>query len=205
MNLINAAFDKLAGGKLVAYAYLLDFDAAPNSANSTLGAYYTGAASDILYKLEFAQQSDYADSTPSFDATYSLLELGYKFSADTKVFVAIETLGSDSGTAAFQTPLATKHAFNGWADKFLITPANGLVDSYVKVVSSVAGVGLVGMYHDFSADNGSADYGTELDLQAIKKLDDTFTALVKYASYSADTFSTDTDKIWLQLEMALKQ
>ena len=35
-------------------------------------------------------------------------------------------LGSDGGVAAFQTPLATLHAFNGWADLFLTTPARGL-------------------------------------------------------------------------------
>ena len=33
-----------------------------------------------------------------------------------------------NGTVALQTPLATLHAFNGWADKFLSTPANGLRD-----------------------------------------------------------------------------
>jgi hypothetical protein len=204
-NLLNASFGNIAGGKLVAYAYLLDDDATPNAATSTLGAYYSGAVSSLLYRLEYAKQSDYADRTTSFDASYTMLELGYKLSADTKVFVAMETLGSDNGASAFQTPLATKHAFNGWADKFLATPANGLVDTYLKAVTKVAGVGLVAVYHDFSSDQGSTDYGAELDLLASKKLNDTFTVLAKYASYSADSFSADTDKIWLQLEMKLKQ
>ena len=31
-----------------------------------------------------------------------------------------------------QTPLATLHAFNGWADMFLTTPANGLQDLYFR-------------------------------------------------------------------------
>lgn len=208
-NLINAAFSGIGGGKLTSYAYLLENDGAPNSATSTLGLRYKGALDKFLYTVEYAKQSDSGDSTLSFDVDYILAELGYKIADNTKAFIAIETLGSDGGTVSFQTPLATKHAFNGWADKFLATPGTGLTDTYLKVVSKVAGIKLVGMYHDFSSDFGSTDYGTELDLLAVKKIDKIFTVLVKYASYSADVLagplSKDTDKIWLQLEMKLKQ
>lgn len=117
----------------------------------------------------------------------------------------METLDSDGGAYGFQTPLATKHAFNGWADKFLATPTGGLTDTYLKVVSKLGGVKVVAMYHDFSSDFGSTDYGTELDLVVVKKIDKHFKVLAKYASYSADNFSADTDKLWLQLEMKLKQ
>ena len=34
--------------------------------------------------------------------------------------------GADVPNHAFQTPLATLHAFQGWADKFLTTPAAGV-------------------------------------------------------------------------------
>ncbi len=44
--------------------------------------------------------------------------------------VGYELLGSDDGVAAFQTPLATLHKFNGFADQFLVTPAGGLQDIY---------------------------------------------------------------------------
>ena len=56
---------------------------------------------------------------------------------------------------------------------------------------------MLGVYHDFSADEGSADYGTELDLLAAKKLSKNYSVGVKYASYSADSVATDTDKLWL--------
>ena len=205
IQLINANLKKLGSGNLTAYAYLLDFDAAPNTATSTFGVRYKGAADKLLYTLEYAKQQDYADNAGSFDADYLFAEVGYKVAEKTKVFLAMETLGSDGGAVAFQTPLATKHAFNGWADKFLATPATGLTDTYVKVVSWVEGIKLVGIYHDFSADSGSANYGTELDLLAVKKLNKTYSLLAKYASYSADTFSVDTDKFWLQLNMKLSQ
>jgi hypothetical protein len=122
-----------------------------------------------------------------------------------KLFLGYEVLGSDNGTVALQTPLATKHAFNGWADLFLTTPANGLVDTYLKAVTSFSGAELIVMYHDYSADYISSDYGTELNLQLVKPFDKNIKGIIKYADYSADTFSTDTTKIWLELDMAFAQ
>lgn len=204
INLVNAAFSNIGGGKLSVYAYLLDFDSAPNSATSTLGLRYAGAMNDFLYTLEFANQSDYADNASDLNADYLFFEIGYKIGANTKAFIAMEQLGSDNGTASFQTPLATKHAFNGWADKFLTTPNSGLQDQYIKLVTKLNTVSITGMYHDFSSDFGSIDYGTELDAQAVYPINGTFKALIKYASYNADSFSADTSKLWLQLEMTLK-
>ena len=76
---------------------------------------------------------------------------------------------------------------------------------YLKAVSTIKDVKVVGMYHDFSSNDCGASLGTELDLVAIKKNNKTTIAILKYASYSADTFSTDTTKSWLQLKIALKQ
>ncbi|MFV4641100.1 hypothetical protein ACNJUF_21330, partial [Mycobacterium tuberculosis] len=45
------------------------------------------------------------------------------------VTAGYEKLGGD-GVHAFQTPMATLHKFNGWADLFLVTPAGGLQDWY---------------------------------------------------------------------------
>src|SRR3546814_1461069 len=39
-----------------------------------------------------------------------------------------EVLGSDAGVFAFQTPLATLHKFQGWADLFLTTHSAGVRD-----------------------------------------------------------------------------
>ena len=205
-NLINAGFSGIGPGKLTAYAYMLSNDGAAASETQTLGLRYKGKSSGVLYTAEFATYSDTGDNPSSFDSDYTFLELGYKFSDKITAFIASETLGADDGvTGEFETPLATKHAFNGWADKFLNTPATGLVDNYIKVVSKVAGVKIVGMYHDYSADFGSADYGTELNLVVVKKLDKNFTVLGKYASYDADSFSADTEKLWFQVQYKLAQ
>src|SRR5690606_12592617 len=92
----------------------------------------------VLYSAEYALQK--ADN---FDASYLALEGGVLVQGVT-LALGYESLGSDDGAYGFQTPLATKHAFNGWADKFLIsTPVDGLTDTYVKVATAVAGVNLL--------------------------------------------------------------
>lgn len=198
-HLLNIAYSGLAAGKLSAYGYFLDLTNAPAASNSTLGIRFAGGtkvsdAVKALYTLEYAKQSDYKEGASTIDADYNLIELGADVGGITAM-VGYEVLGAK--TSAFSTPLATLHAFNGWADKFLATPANGLVDTYLSVEGKVADVKLQAVYHDFSADVGGASYGTEIDLLAARKFGKNYTVLAKYASYSADTFATDTDKMWL--------
>ena len=198
-HLINIAYSGFAAGKLSAYGYLLDLTNTPAASNSTLGLRFAGGAkvSDgvkAIYTLEYAKQGNYKGGASTIDADYKLVELGTEFSGVTAMF-GHEVLGSK--TSAFSTPLATLHAFNGWADKFLTTPVNGLVDNYLSVEGKVTDVKLQAVYHTFAADVGGASYGTEIDLQAAKKFGTHYTLSVKYASYSADTFATDTKKMWL--------
>ncbi|ALP53796.1 hypothetical protein Tel_12005 [Candidatus Tenderia electrophaga] len=198
-HLLNIAYSGFGAGKLTGYGYFLELVDNPSASQATLGLRFAGdtpVSQEVkaLYTLEFAQQSDYADGAATIDADYSLVEVGAAVSGVT-VKLGLETLGGD-GTYAFSTPLATLHAFNGWADKFLATPVNGLVDTYVSVSGKLSGVKLMGVYHDFSADTGGGDYGTELDLLAAKTFGN-YTVLAKYAAYSADSFATDTDKMWL--------
>ena len=86
-----------------------------------------------------------------------------------------EVLSGESGTftattnPAFQTPLATLHKFQGWADKYLTTPSAGIEDSYVGVNGSLAGWNGQAVWHDLKAEATSHDYGTELDLSVSRK------------------------------------
>lgn len=189
--------------KLSGYAYLIDTD--DSTADSqTLGARLAGKAklSDsfgLMYHLEAADQSDYADAK-DIGGSYYHVKVGANFSG-VKVFVAQELLGGD-GKSSFQTPLATKHAYNGFADKFLTTPVNGLSDTYIKVATKVSGVKLAAFYHDFKSDKGGINYGSEVDLVAAMKVAKIYTIGAKYANYSADQFATDTSKIWVWAGMA---
>ena len=89
---------------------------------------------------------------------------------------------------------------NGWADKFLATPAAGLNDAYVGVKGTLGKWKWNVLYHDFSAQSGSVDYGNEIDASITRKFKQHFSVLLKVALFDTDSPAFgDTSKIWLQL------
>lgn len=201
-HLLNASYNWMPALQSTVYMYRLHDNQQfndPAKDNETAGLRLNGSIDagkiTLRYAAEFARQS-----ALDFDVNYGLAELGLSVS-HYKVAVGMEWLGSDAGNYAFQTPLATKHAFNGWADKFLTTPANGLRDSYISAGFAMAGVTLLLAYHDFDADEGGADYGEEIDAMASYRVNKNLNLGVKYAAYQADSFSSDTDKVWLWSEL----
>lgn len=204
-HLLNLGY-KTPFGQLSAYAYLLENEDVDDDGLDTYGLRFSGKAevnSDLkaLYTLEYATQ-DKESAAGDNDADYMNLEAGAEFKGVTAKF-GYEVLGSDDGAYGFSTPLATLHKFNGWADQFLGTPAQGLVDMSVSVSGKLAGVKLMAVYHEFEADdesNGVDDLGSELDLLVAKKFSDNYSGGIKYAAYSAGDDAAgkvDTDKAWL--------
>jgi hypothetical protein len=196
-HLLNGAFNVNKNHKVSAFAYVLDFDTAAALSSSTYGLAYSGKVSAINLAASYAVQTDNGDNANDYSADYYNVEAGTKLS-NVNVKVGIEVLGNDNGVG-FTTPLATLHKFNGFADKFLSTPATGLQDVYLTVNTKVNSVKLVATYHDFSSDVDSIDYGTELDLIAAYNVNKHYSLLAKYATYSADDYSVDSDKLWLMV------
>ncbi len=193
-HLLNVSY-KTSMGKLVGYAYLLEVDEGVSNGLDTYGVSFNGKKDKFSYAVEVATQSD--DVTDA-DTTYFKLEGAYKFDKLTAK-LGYESLGSDNGVG-FQTPLATLHKFNGWADQFLGTPGSGLEDVYVTLAGKVMGGKLSATYHDFSSEEGSIDFGSEFDVVYAKGFAKHYKAGIKYAAYSAgDTASgkVDTDKLWV--------
>jgi len=204
-HILNASYAGWAAGTLTGYAYLLDFANAAANACATTGASFAGSRPlddglQLTYRLEAATQSDYGASTLSYSATYTALEAGLAVKANSLVF-GHEVLGSDHNVG-FKTPLATLHAWNGWADLFLATPGAGLRDTYAKATASLpAGFALTAFHHWFEADAGGARYGREVDLQLTRKFGTHFTALIKYADFRRDLATLpDVKKVWAQVE-----
>lgn len=209
--ILNAEYTGFSLGKLTAYGFAMDFKDAPafGLSNRTFGLRFEGkkavgsGGAKVLYDAEIATQSDYEDNPNSYTSEYYRLGAGV---ADRGAVVKLnyEVLGSDNGVG-FQTPLATLHKFNGWADVFLNTPATGLEDIYASASykfgaqSPLAGWKFDAIYHDFSANTGGADYGTETDLQVTRAFREHYYAGLKFADYRADSFSTDTQKVWFTL------
>lgn len=191
-------------GSLNAYGHFLENQDVPKSSHRNLGLRFSGGHSvskliELLYAAEFATQQDFKDGSDFIDADYHLLELGCRWNTFTAK-AGYEELGGN-GDYSFLTPFATLHAFNGWADKFLSTPINGLVDKYILLSSQIQLGGrsltLKAIYHDFKSDNNSIDYGTELDLLAQIKLCKECSLIMKYADYSAHDYAKDTKKFWI--------
>ncbi|MFT4938675.1 MAG: hypothetical protein ACI88A_001704 [Paraglaciecola sp.] len=180
--------------KLSAYAYNLDFDTALALSSRTIGLTYDGQISTLNVHAAYASQADAGDNPVDYSADYIALEVGTTVSS-IKLALGYELLGSDNAKG-FATPLATLHKFQGFADKFLATPTNGVEDIYLKVSTKYNKLGLSAVWHELSSDSTNIDYGSELDLTASYPLADKIGILLKYANFSADDFATDTSKLW---------
>ena len=102
--------------------------------------------------MEYARQENYGDNPNNYSADYILLEAALTAKGITGT-LGYEVLGSHS-VQAFQTPLATLHAFQGWADKFVVTPAAGIEDFYVSVAPAFRGATVSLFYHRFNTEAG---------------------------------------------------
>ena len=201
-HLVNLQYTGLPIGKLEGYGYFLEYEDAPANSSQTLGLRLSGGQKvnddlKVIYTAEYANQSDYADSTIE-DQNYYLAELGGKYKGWLAKF-SYEVQEGD-GTSSFKTPLGTNHAFQGWADTFLSTPSAGLEDMYFTVAGKVLGAKVVAVYHDFETDEGGVDAGDELDLLVAKKFMKHYTVGLKYADYDAGDASlgkVDTEKFWV--------
>lgn len=212
-------------GKITGFNYLLKFDpltqadfpgltaaqAAPLNptrvSTSTYGLRFAGEKAlnkiKLGYTASLARQKDAGQNPFEFTLDYRFAELTGTYRQFT-LGAGYEVL-EGNGTVGFSTPLATLHKFNGWADKFLTTPANGLEDRYVSAGVTFKGVGpldtlaAVASYHTYDAQHISQSYGDEANIQVQGKWQ-RVSLLLKYADYQADKLLTDTTKWWAQVE-----
>ncbi len=201
-HLLNARVDLDENFKVIGYAYLIDNDDASPASTDTFGLRIEGGldlgAGKLALLGEVATQSDAGDNAASFDTDYYRLQAIWKGGLWT-AGLGYEVLGSDNGQG-FRTPLATLHAFNGWADQFLGTPPDGLEDLYFRLGAKVAKWSFEGRYHDFGAEATSEDYAREIDLVAKRPLGERYDLLLKAAFFDAKSANfEDVTKFWLML------
>ncbi|MBM0105171.1 hypothetical protein JM946_10435 [Steroidobacter sp. S1-65] len=218
--LANAAY-RSAIGKLSAFGYWLDFDAAAGLqggldptrvSNETFGVRLTGeqplSKFQVAYAATVARQSDHGSNPFAFDLDYYSVELTGTY-RQYSMTLGQEVMEGD-GTVGFATPLATMHRFHGWADKFLTTPANGIDDRYVslgylaKGVAALDDLSATVVYRDFESERLAQDLGDEIDLQLQARYR-RFVGLLKVALYESHEGRTpaayqDTTKFWAQLD-----
>jgi hypothetical protein len=197
--------------KVVGYVYLLDIDPQAgygagktvNNSSNSLGVEYDGSFGLFSLGAALALQTDAGNSTLNYSANYYRIDLLLKLQP-VNLYAGYEVLGGDNGTG-FATPLATLHKFQGWADKFLTTPGDGIKDFYIGVNGMAGPVKLGAVYHDFQAESSAADFGSEIDLIATWSVNKQFSFEAKYADFSTNDSSRfqDTTKGWLTLQLKL--
>ncbi len=202
-HIFNGQYRGLSFGKLEAFAYLIDLQNSDANSNQTYGARFDGKypineSIDALYALEGAYQEDYGDNPNDMDSYYFLGEIGAGFKLANPYVKTVtfkfdyEILSGDGGADRFITPLATGHAFQGWADRFLNTPGDGIHDYYFSGILAGMGAKLITVYHFLESDNNDYDYGEELDVLGTYTFKEHYIFGLKYAYYMADENASNT-------------
>lgn len=209
-HFLRADWNFMEKQTITAFAYLLDIDADPNYAagksagnsSDSYGVQYQGSFGPVSLKAAYASQQEAGDNPVDYDADYYMLEGAFKFTGLTAT-LGYEVLAAGDGVG-FKTPFATLHKFQGWADQFLVTPADGIEDLYIGLAGAVGPVKLAGFYHDFQASESSEDWGTELDLVGTWPVTGNLSLQLKYAGFSADSDSYgDVDKLWFTVQFKI--
>ena len=214
-GLLNLGYQTKKAGKITAFSYLLDFEniaavpAAVRDSTSTYGLRWAGDAPvgkvKLGYSLSLAKQTDYADNPLDFDLGYQFAELTATYKQFSLGY-GMEVL-EGNGVKGFTTPLATLHKFNGWADKFLATPPNGIEDRFFTAGVTLKGalgldsLALAASHHDYDAERIGADYGWEINLSLAAKYKK-MNFMLKFADFDEGVLpaARNTQKVWGQVE-----
>jgi len=196
-------------GAVAAYVLALDFQNSPRNSHLTYGVRWSRPFNlgDWRAKLglEGARQVDFGENLTEFTVHYAktLASVGR---GPIDVTFTGEWLEGD-GVRGFETPLATLHAFQGFADLFLVTPADGLRDFNVSMTWKLPNppVGqafsLLVRGHSFTDDDGSALFGREFNALARLKMNAWLTLELRSAVFGGlDPRFADKTRVWLAAE-----
>lgn len=188
-HLFNASYAGIEGLTLGGYAYIMNFEDVGTWDNNTFGL---SAKKDILGLTLYGELAwqDKAGILGEEDALYAHVTATKELAAGDTELGAL-TLGVEHLDAGFKTPLATVHAFNGFAD---VTDAarisgahNGLTDLYLAhTIPVFFGIKWTNVLNAMGDNELSAGYGWEYDSVLVKKFDDHFMAIAKFAWFNSE-------------------
>ena len=175
-----------------------------------------------LYTAEYAKQTDYRGGDSRIDAHY--YKVGGGVGIDNFALrVDQELLSSNDSQYAFQTPFGTNHLFQGWVDKFLTTPVEGIRDSFITATYRYGDFTFFADYHVLKSDErfnqvggGLGDkYGKEWNAAVAYNVSKELSAKFEYGKFTEDDHYAllpaantvagnrgrirDTEKIWLSV------
>lgn len=195
--------------QLVSYFYHIDNEDSPAASNNSYGLRYQANIpfdkQQLSFTGEYAHQTDTANNPVDYDANYWHSNIQFKFSSFLSINTGFESLSGDNEPGhAFRTPLATLHAFNGWADQFLQTPTRGLQDFFSGIRGSYKKVNWQVNWHYFQTEQNHSELGYEWDTAVSFKLHESVSVLLKAAFFNSRSIAyTDTNKVWTMLTYQL--
>jgi hypothetical protein len=186
IHLFNGSYTGIKGLTLGGYAYLMEFDekAAQKWDNSTYGLSAKGTLGGIALYGEVAYQDQAGDKNDK-SAMYFHVNATKTFGTQSL------TVGIEELDAGFQTPLATVHAFNGFADATDVRRIDGthggLTDTYLThVIPIFYGIKWANSVHLFGDNTLGTNLGFGFDSVLTKKFDDHFTAIFKLGYFDTN-------------------
>ncbi len=193
IHLLHAACKRFGEATLTGYAYFMDFDETAANAgyisNNTYGLSATAPAGPVDLYGEVACQTD-TGSSPAMkpdEAWYAHFNAVHKSGGHTF------TLGYEYLDADFVTPLATVHAFNGYADAFIsnrigLVRNPGIADLYLAHSTPLPfwEIQFTQVFHLLGDNNSDFDCGWEYDAVLVKAFNENFKAIAKFACYDSD-------------------
>jgi hypothetical protein len=183
-HLLNASYTGIKNLTLGGYVYLMDFADIPSYDNDTFGISAKTDAMGLTLYGEVAYQ-DKAGINSDKDAMYV-------HTTATKTFGKQSlTLGMEHLESGMKTPLATLHAFNGFADVFINQRANGnhngITDTYISHTTPIFwGMKWINTFHIMGDNEVSGGYGWEYDFVLTKKFNENFLALSKLGYFQSN-------------------
>lgn len=184
IHLFNASYAGIQGITLGGYAYVMNFEDLGSWDNNTFGMSAKGNLLGLALYGELSYQ-DKAGMLAEDDALYAHITATKTLGTQTM------TLGMEHLDDGFKTPLATVHAFNGFADVTdpgrISGAQNGLTDVYVSHTMPIFwGLKWTNVLHALGDNTISTGYGWEYDSVLAKKFNDNFTAIAKFAQFESE-------------------
>ena len=202
MDLAHARVALWKGARITVFRYAVQEVLTPATSLAHTGARLDGDTLGFLYEASYASQRAFKDATPAGtkDASYRLAGVGYAFTPTHKIMLIQEEL-----EPGFKTPYATLHAWNGWADRFLVTPSGGLRDRFLRYRGKLGAWSLEAAYHAFAAQIDGTAFGREADVSVEYQAAAWAKVMIKAARYQADSATPtlggpnrDLNKFWIQ-------
>lgn len=149
-----------------------------------------------LYTAEYAKQTNYNGGDSRIDAHYYKVGGGAAYGNFT-LRADQELRSSNNSTYAFQSPFGTNHLFQGWADKFLATPLEGIQDNFITATYKYKDFLFFADYHVINSDkdfhtvgsgantNGNK-FGTEWNAAVTYNVSKNIMTKLEYAKFSED-------------------